>query len=110
MNTVDYIHEPVLCYLLDGILIVYCIIATGFFFKEKLSNLPPVNLEPPEDNGIYQELERPNDTDPYQVLEPTKRKKKAAKKKKPKKSPAKEREQESMELRASAAAPPLPPL
>ncbi|XP_018557968.1 CD247 antigen like [Lates calcarifer] len=79
--TNSFFTEPVICYFLDGILIIYCIVATAFFFKEKFSQLP-LAADPVSENngGIYQELERPMDTDPYQVLEPSKKKKKAGKK------------------------------
>ncbi|XP_030614784.1 T-cell surface glycoprotein CD3 zeta chain-like isoform X2 [Archocentrus centrarchus] len=78
----DFFSEPVICYFLDAFLIIYCIIVTGFFFREKFSKYPAVGVPEQEQNGIYQELERPNDADPYEVLDPSKRKKKAGKKKK----------------------------
>ncbi|XP_074551648.1 T-cell surface glycoprotein CD3 zeta chain-like [Halichoeres trimaculatus] len=89
----DFFRDPTVCYILDGVLVVYAIIATALFFREKFSCIPPAVVEQPEENGrIYQELDRPRDADPYQVLEPTKRKKKAAKKKKkPLPPPAEER-------------------
>ncbi|XP_028249844.1 T-cell surface glycoprotein CD3 zeta chain-like isoform X2 [Parambassis ranga] len=77
----SFFTEPIICYFLDAFLMVYCIIFTALFFKEKFANMPPVVV--PEDTAIYQELERPADADPYQVLEPSKRRKKAGKKKKP---------------------------
>ncbi|XP_006788307.1 T-cell surface glycoprotein CD3 zeta chain-like [Neolamprologus brichardi] len=77
----NFFTEPVICYFLDGFLIIYCIIVTGFFFREKFSKGPSVGVT--EENGIYQELERPKDADPYEVLDPSKRKKKAGKKRKP---------------------------
>uniref|UniRef100_A0A3P8SE15 Uncharacterized protein n=1 Tax=Amphiprion percula TaxID=161767 RepID=A0A3P8SE15_AMPPE len=54
--------HPVICYFLDAFLLVYCIVATALFFKEKVSS------------HLFRELERPTDPDPYQVLEPSKRK------------------------------------
>ncbi|KAG8000570.1 hypothetical protein GBF38_016977, partial [Nibea albiflora] len=63
----DFFSEPITCYVLDGILIIYCLIATAFYFREKFSDFPPEAVAEPEP-------ERPKDTDPYQVLEPTKRK------------------------------------
>ncbi|XP_030283358.1 T-cell surface glycoprotein CD3 zeta chain-like isoform X2 [Sparus aurata] len=97
-----FFTEPVTCFLLDGILILYCIIATALYFREK------DNQEP---NGVvYQELRRPADADPYQVLEPSKRKKKAGKKKKsPKPGPAEgmDRDYEPLNIRHNA--PPLSP-
>ncbi|XP_040912781.1 T-cell surface glycoprotein CD3 zeta chain-like isoform X2 [Toxotes jaculatrix] len=81
-----FFTNPIICYVLDGFLIVYCICATALFVKEKYSHKSSVAFEMPdnqEDNcALYQELERPKDADPYQVLEPSKRKKKAGKKKK----------------------------
>ncbi|KAM6954900.1 uncharacterized protein PEZ65_008129 [Lycodopsis pacificus] len=70
--------NPRICYILDSILIVYCIVATVLFFREKFY-IPPVGRT--EDDCIYQELERAKDTDPYQELELSKVNKKAAKKK-----------------------------
>uniref|UniRef100_A0A669C3D5 T-cell surface glycoprotein CD3 zeta chain n=1 Tax=Oreochromis niloticus TaxID=8128 RepID=A0A669C3D5_ORENI len=69
----NFFTEPVICYFLDGFLILYCIIVTGFFFREKFSKGPSVGVTQ-EENGIYQELERPKDADPYEVLDPSKRK------------------------------------
>ncbi|KAA8587999.1 hypothetical protein FQN60_001193 [Etheostoma spectabile] len=76
-----FFSEPVICYYLDGVLVLYCIFATGLLFREKfyIPSVPRVA----EDGGIYQELERLEDADPYQILEPSKAKKKAGKIKKP---------------------------
>ncbi|KAM9343368.1 T-cell surface glycoprotein CD3 zeta chain-like [Pholidichthys leucotaenia] len=82
-----FFTDPVLCYILDGFLVVYCIIATALFFREKFYG--PKSTKECESNGIYQELERPKDADPYQVLE---KKKKAPKKKKPVVKPAQEKD------------------
>uniref|UniRef100_A0A3Q4GF74 Uncharacterized protein n=1 Tax=Neolamprologus brichardi TaxID=32507 RepID=A0A3Q4GF74_NEOBR len=75
----NFFTEPVICYFLDGFLIIYCIIVTGFFFREKVSytSLHVCALL----IGLYnfvllllfvfiyvQELERPKDADPYEVL------------------------------------------
>uniref|UniRef100_A0A3Q0T2N9 Uncharacterized protein n=1 Tax=Amphilophus citrinellus TaxID=61819 RepID=A0A3Q0T2N9_AMPCI len=65
--------EPVICYFLDAFLIIYCIIVTGFFFREKVSY--STHFELVELTHILNtELERPNDADPYEVLDPSKRK------------------------------------
>ncbi|XP_026231473.1 CD247 antigen like isoform X3 [Anabas testudineus] len=64
---------------------IYCIVATALYFREKFSHLPAEVLaaSTQDDKGaIYQELERPKDADPYQVLEPLKKKKRPGKKKK----------------------------
>ncbi|XP_030283357.1 T-cell surface glycoprotein CD3 zeta chain-like isoform X1 [Sparus aurata] len=107
-----FFTEPVTCFLLDGILILYCIIATALYFREKFSLTQPVEVsDNQEPNGVvYQELRRPADADPYQVLEPSKRKKKAGKKKKsPKPGPAEgmDRDYEPLNIRHNA--PPLSP-
>ncbi|KAI4806065.1 hypothetical protein KUCAC02_010655 [Chaenocephalus aceratus] len=67
--------HPHICYFLDAFLTIYCIIATGLFFKEKFAALSLTDEEP--------ELDRVKDTDAYDVLQPSKgKKKKAAKKNK----------------------------
>ncbi|XP_041806131.1 T-cell surface glycoprotein CD3 zeta chain-like isoform X4 [Chelmon rostratus] len=93
---VFFFTEPVTCYFLDGILIIYCIIATAFYFREKLY-IPSVADEQEDKGGIYQELERPKDADPYEVLDPSKRKKKAGKKKKSESAQAEERDKDPYE-------------
>ncbi|KAM4559160.1 uncharacterized protein PAE49_013651 isoform 3-T3 [Odontesthes bonariensis] len=75
-----FFTDPVICYFLDGFLMIYCIAATALFFREKFSKIPPVE-DVEEIGGIYQELERPAEADPYQVLQPSKGRKKAGKKK-----------------------------
>ncbi|XP_029936429.1 CD247 antigen like isoform X2 [Myripristis murdjan] len=81
-STEAFLTEPVICYILDGFLVIYCLVITGFLFKEKFSNLgDSVHDEQETNGGIYQELQRPPGTDVYQVLE-TKGKKKTGRKKK----------------------------
>lgn len=75
-----FFTHPVICYFLDAILVVYCIVATALFFKEKFSHVPSA-AAPADDGGIYQELDRAKDADPYQELKPLKGKKKARKRK-----------------------------
>ncbi|XP_041858617.1 CD247 antigen like isoform X2 [Melanotaenia boesemani] len=91
-----FFTDPVICYFLDAFLMVYCVVATALFFREKFSNMPPV-VESDEKGGIYQELERPMDADPYQVLEPSKGRKKAGRKKKAK-NHTEQRDQDPYEL------------
>ncbi|XP_051260917.1 CD247 antigen like [Dicentrarchus labrax] len=105
-----FFTEPVTCYFLDGILIIYCIIATAFYYREKFSYVPPVADASEENGGIYQELERPKDADPYQVLEPLKKKKKAVKKKKAKPTEAQGDKDPYESLITGTSAPPPPPL
>ncbi|XP_067371225.1 CD247 antigen like isoform X2 [Channa argus] len=104
----EFFTDPVICYFLDAFLVVYCLAATMLYFREKFSHVPP---EVTEDNGvIYQELERPKDADPYQVLEPLKKKKKAGKKKKAQSSHPENKEKDLYEsLNPSPASPPLSP-
>uniref|UniRef100_A0A8D0CZA1 Uncharacterized protein n=1 Tax=Sander lucioperca TaxID=283035 RepID=A0A8D0CZA1_SANLU len=40
-STGIFFTEPVICYYLDGILILYCIFATVLFFREKVFSLMP---------------------------------------------------------------------
>ncbi|XP_013867091.1 T-cell surface glycoprotein CD3 zeta chain isoform X2 [Austrofundulus limnaeus] len=79
-----FFTDPVICYFLDAFLMLYCIAATALFFREKFSKMPRVDLIPEPKGDIYQELERPKDTDPYQALETRRVKKKDGKKKKAK--------------------------
>nr|XP_046260876.1 CD247 antigen like [Scatophagus argus] len=105
--------EPITCYFLDGILIIYCLVVTACYFREKFSTrLEAVEVCIQQENSadIYQDLERPVDADPYQVLEPTKRKKKAGRKKRSQPTQALDRNtvpREPLNLRAPA--PPLSP-
>lgn len=108
-----FFTEPVICYFLDGFLMLYCIIATVFLFKEKFSSIPPVDAgasdKPEENGGIYQELDRPKDADQYQALEPSKKKKKAVKKKKAAPAPVQEGETYETLVPMDTVAPPLSP-
>uniref|UniRef100_A0A3B4ZQB2 Uncharacterized protein n=1 Tax=Stegastes partitus TaxID=144197 RepID=A0A3B4ZQB2_9TELE len=62
----------------DMFLLLYCIAITSLLFREKVSYSKRTqgylsgHLE--SNSQIYQELERPMDADPYQVLQPSKRK------------------------------------
>uniref|UniRef100_A0A672IXQ0 Uncharacterized protein n=1 Tax=Salarias fasciatus TaxID=181472 RepID=A0A672IXQ0_SALFA len=58
-------NHTLVCYSLDAFLLLYCVVFTVFFFREKVSRTP----------GIFDQSEeplRPKDSDPYQVLQPTK--------------------------------------
>ncbi|XP_034069693.1 CD247 antigen like isoform X2 [Gymnodraco acuticeps] len=78
-----FFTHPHICYFLDAFLTLYCIIATGLFFREKFAALSLTDEEPEDKACIYQELDRVKDTDAYDVLQPSKgKKKKAAKKNK----------------------------
>ncbi|KAL7384722.1 hypothetical protein ABVT39_007544 [Epinephelus coioides] len=106
-----FFTHPVICYFLDAILVVYCIVATALFFKEKFSHVPSA-AAPADDGGVYQELDRIKDDDPYQVLQPVKAKKKGKKKKK--KSEATTAEEEDRDpyetlMPNGSAAPPVSP-
>ncbi|XP_068185008.1 T-cell surface glycoprotein CD3 zeta chain-like [Antennarius striatus] len=70
-----FFTEPVTCYFLDGVLIIYCIFATALYFREKFFYVPSAEAEfPVKTGGLYQELLRPSGADPYTVLETPKRK------------------------------------
>ncbi|XP_029980797.1 T-cell surface glycoprotein CD3 zeta chain [Sphaeramia orbicularis] len=97
--------EPMVCYFLDGVLIVYCLIVTAFFLKEKFCSPSTSTVA----EGIYQELNRPEDSDPYQVLDHTKQKNKGPKKKKREAASVQNRDAdayESLPISASASAAP----
>ncbi|TMS06688.1 hypothetical protein E3U43_016447 [Larimichthys crocea] len=131
----EFFTNPITCYVLDCILILYCLVATAFYFREKFSDLAPEAVAAPENNAdVYQvrgsdhtmfssaaaaplsvhdfmfplqELERPKDTDPYQVLSPTKRKKR--KKKRSTATSAQETDRDPYESLTLTPVPPLPP-
>ncbi|XP_054470888.1 CD247 antigen like [Anoplopoma fimbria] len=106
-----FFTDPVICYCLDTILVIYCIGATALYFKEKFSKIPSVAAGEPDDNGcIYQELQRPADTDPYEMLNISKTKKKAGKKKKSAPAPAEVRDQDPFESLIPSGSAPPPPL
>lgn len=87
--------EPVICYFLDAALIIYCIVATALFFKEKYYPIQSLAAQVDGNSGgIYQELDRLKDADPYEVLEPAKEKKKVNKKKKSASSPPEEKDKD----------------
>lgn len=53
--------EPFICYILDGILLIYCIAATAIFFREKFSHVltkaqDPTNHLTSDADGDYEEL------------------------------------------------------
>ncbi|XP_020794877.1 high affinity immunoglobulin epsilon receptor subunit gamma isoform X1 [Boleophthalmus pectinirostris] len=80
-NALSYI-DPMICYILDGVLIFYCIVATALFFREKLSHQVPKAV-PDSSGGIYQELGESRNADPYEVLDTFQKKKKKKKSKGP---------------------------
>ncbi|XP_072300813.1 high affinity immunoglobulin epsilon receptor subunit gamma-like [Eucyclogobius newberryi] len=63
------VSDPTICYILDGVLILYCIIATVLFLREKLLHQVPTVVS--ESIGdIYQELGADKNADPYEMLQP----------------------------------------
>ncbi|CAG5865743.1 unnamed protein product [Menidia menidia] len=105
-----FFTDPVICYFLDAFLMVYCIAATALFFREKFSKIPPVEDLEEDDGGVYQELERPADPSPYQVLQPPKGRKKGGRKKKSPQNRAQQEEQDPYESLSPRATPaPRPP-
>ncbi|XP_033842270.2 CD247 antigen like [Periophthalmus magnuspinnatus] len=65
--------DPMICYILDGVLIIYCIVATALFFREKLCREVPNVVVSDPSGGIYQELGESKNTDPYEMLQPSKK-------------------------------------
>ncbi|KAM4609121.1 uncharacterized protein ACJ7VT_014953 isoform 2-T2 [Polymixia lowei] len=88
VRTEAYLSDAVTCYILDGILLLYCIVITAFFFIVKYPHLPPevgkdsTSAEGEDvSGGIYQDLKRTAGTDVYQMIEPKGRKQVHKKKK-----------------------------
>uniref|UniRef100_A0AAQ4R7Y0 T-cell surface glycoprotein CD3 zeta chain n=1 Tax=Gasterosteus aculeatus aculeatus TaxID=481459 RepID=A0AAQ4R7Y0_GASAC len=69
-STETLFTDPVICYFLDSILVVYCLVATALFFREKF--IYPRYVEGSGDNAIYQELQRTEDIDTYQEIQQSK--------------------------------------
>ncbi|KAK7882451.1 hypothetical protein WMY93_028625 [Mugilogobius chulae] len=74
------ISDPMICYILDGVLIVYCIIATTLFFREKFSHQVATVKSQQQTGGIYQELGQAKNADQYEELQTFKKKPKKRKK------------------------------
>ncbi|XP_071395355.1 CD247 antigen like isoform X2 [Centroberyx affinis] len=116
-STEAYLTEPVICYILDGFLVLYCIIATALLLREKFSNLQSEAVgdsacqKQEANDAIYQDLQIPEGTDAYQVIE-TKGRIQARKKKNTQVNeslPAEGRDKDAYEsLMPRASAPPLP--
>uniref|UniRef100_A0A3Q3XCV2 Uncharacterized protein n=1 Tax=Mola mola TaxID=94237 RepID=A0A3Q3XCV2_MOLML len=66
--------EPFTCFLLDGVLLIFSIIATALYIREKVSYSNTFNSASHTFIFPLQELDRWTDAEPYQVLEPSKRK------------------------------------
>uniref|UniRef100_A0A667Z0Y3 T-cell surface glycoprotein CD3 zeta chain n=1 Tax=Myripristis murdjan TaxID=586833 RepID=A0A667Z0Y3_9TELE len=78
-----FLTEPVICYILDGFLVIYCLVITGFLFKEKVSHRAITGCSSVYKTAVIskgvlhsgvqevpcEELQRPPGTDVYQVLE-----------------------------------------
>lgn len=63
------IAEPFICYILDGILLIYCIVATAFFFREKFYHdlnkvQDPTNHLTSHAESEYEELNPDPHSDP----------------------------------------------
>lgn len=57
-STEASLSPPVVCYILDGFLLLYCIVFTALFFQQKLKSKeasPPSNMAAGED-PTYEEL------------------------------------------------------
>ncbi|KAL3056062.1 hypothetical protein OYC64_018714 [Pagothenia borchgrevinki] len=99
-----FFTHPHICYFLDAFLTLYCIIATGLFFREKFVALSLTD-EKGDKACIYQELDRAKDTDAYDVLQSSKGKKKKAAKKNKSESTQGVPDKDPYESPAAASAP-----
>ncbi|KAF6717050.1 T-cell surface glycoprotein CD3 zeta chain [Oryzias melastigma] len=78
MSTAALFSDPVICYFLDTFLMLYCLVATTLFFKEKFSTIQATEPND-ETKGLYQELNLEREPDDYEMINI---KKKRGKKKK----------------------------
>ncbi|XP_072542372.1 CD247 antigen like [Salminus brasiliensis] len=61
------LSDPVTCYILDAVLLLYCIIFTALYFRIKFSRLQSDNSAPAE--PLYEGLKTNEMTDEYQTLD-----------------------------------------
>ncbi|KAK1797832.1 hypothetical protein P4O66_008180 [Electrophorus voltai] len=59
--------DPITCYVLDAVLLLYCIVFTALYFRIKLSRLPPEN--PVINEPVYTGLNTNQISDDYQTLD-----------------------------------------
>ncbi|RVE58232.1 hypothetical protein OJAV_G00207140 [Oryzias javanicus] len=98
--------DPVICYFLDTFLMLYCLVATALFFKEKFSTIH--TIEPnDETKDLYQELNPGREPDNYEMLNI---KKKRGKKKKTGQNKPQPRERDLYESLVPNAPPAPPPV
>ncbi|XP_011487705.1 T-cell surface glycoprotein CD3 zeta chain isoform X1 [Oryzias latipes] len=71
--------DTVICYFLDTFLMLYCLVATALFFREKFCALQVAEPND-ETNDVYQELNLEMKEDPYDVLKSEKKKRDKKKK------------------------------
>ncbi|XP_064166119.1 T-cell surface glycoprotein CD3 zeta chain-like isoform X1 [Anguilla rostrata] len=60
------LNDPMLCYILDGVLLLYGLVITGLFFRERY--FKPTKADS-KDDGIYMGLNKAADA--YDVLRPS---------------------------------------
>ncbi|KAI4903040.1 hypothetical protein NFI96_033400, partial [Prochilodus magdalenae] len=60
--------DPITCYVLDAVLLLYCIIFTALYFRIKFSRLQSDNSAPAE--PLYEGLKTDQMSDEYQTLDP----------------------------------------
>ncbi|XP_020568517.1 T-cell surface glycoprotein CD3 zeta chain isoform X5 [Oryzias latipes] len=70
--------DTVICYFLDTFLMLYCLVATALFFREKFCALQVAEPND-ETNDVYQELNLEMKEDPYDVLKSEKKRDKKKK-------------------------------
>ncbi|XP_026861025.2 CD247 antigen like [Electrophorus electricus] len=59
--------DPITCYVLDAVLLLYCIVFTALYFRIKLSRLPPET--PVINEPVYTGLNTNQISDDYQTLD-----------------------------------------
>ncbi|MCJ8732371.1 hypothetical protein PDJAM_G00210690 [Pangasius djambal] len=104
-------NDPIICYVLDAVLLLYCIIFTALYFKLKFEkaqtfvvapNMSPSTDQAPQEEGQYEALVGQSNDDYQEIQTKSKPPKKKSKAKEPK---SKSNAAEAIEMKSG---PPLP--
>ncbi|KAB5576901.1 hypothetical protein PHYPO_G00203840 [Pangasianodon hypophthalmus] len=105
------INDPIVCYVLDAVLLFYCIVFTALYFKLKFEktrtfvvapDTSPSTNQAPQDEGQYEALVGQSNDDYQEIQTKSKPPKKKSKAKEPK---SKSNAAEAIEMKS---VPPLP--
>ncbi|NP_001187145.1 CD247 antigen like precursor [Ictalurus punctatus] len=105
-------NDPIICYVLDAVLLFYCIIFTALYFKLKFERARSFVVQPDkspstaqavQEEGQYEALVRPSNDDYQEIQRKSKPRKNKSKTKEPK---SKRNAAEAIEMKPTA---PLPP-